>query len=394
MVTGAMLVVVGFLMITNTFARLSGLFTPLGILRRTAMTETVRTPIGRADPEPTDDLDGGLAVSPGDIGERLWHFFISMRTGLALILALAVLGLIGTMLVQAPAGLARRPEGLRGLARVAPAEVRRLDGHLRHARLLLHLQLGLVPRHHGPADDQRAGVLGNRAPHLWKLTVHPRTDMSEPFFSHAPLSHARPPAGSRPAAAAAIVAGGLPATPLPDDRRTTTDDTIHVYADHNRWGPFGTVIAHLSLVVILVGALVGTAFGFRNDGLAVAVGSTVDIGNGTGLTVEATQLLRLLLRERQPERLRQRPRRLRDGQQVGAATVRVNQPMRVGDITFYQSYFGAGGRDEGQRRARARSSSTQGVPLEWTSNDGTRTVGHDHAARRRADDVRPRRRLG
>ena len=30
-VTGAMLVVVGFLMITNTFARLSGLFTPLGL---------------------------------------------------------------------------------------------------------------------------------------------------------------------------------------------------------------------------------------------------------------------------------------------------------------------------------------------------------------------------
>ncbi len=29
-VTGAMLVVVGFLMITNTFARLSGLFAPLG----------------------------------------------------------------------------------------------------------------------------------------------------------------------------------------------------------------------------------------------------------------------------------------------------------------------------------------------------------------------------
>jgi len=29
-VTGAMLVLVGFLMITNTFARLSGLFAPLG----------------------------------------------------------------------------------------------------------------------------------------------------------------------------------------------------------------------------------------------------------------------------------------------------------------------------------------------------------------------------
>ena len=60
------------------------------------MTETLRTPaIARSDRDLGDDLDGGLAVSPTDIGERLWHFFISMRTGLALILALAALGLAG-----------------------------------------------------------------------------------------------------------------------------------------------------------------------------------------------------------------------------------------------------------------------------------------------------------
>ena len=57
-----------------------------------------------------DDLDGGLVVSPTDIGERLWHFFISMRTGLVLILGLAVLGFFGTMLMQAHDGLKSDPQ--------------------------------------------------------------------------------------------------------------------------------------------------------------------------------------------------------------------------------------------------------------------------------------------
>ena len=51
LVTGAMLVVVGFLMITNTFGRLSGLFAPLGLLRSSAHERDRPTPtIGRPDP--------------------------------------------------------------------------------------------------------------------------------------------------------------------------------------------------------------------------------------------------------------------------------------------------------------------------------------------------------
>jgi cytochrome c biogenesis protein len=46
---------------------------------------------------------------PLDVTDRIWRFFISMRTGLLLILALGVLSLIGTLLAQAPAGMAADP---------------------------------------------------------------------------------------------------------------------------------------------------------------------------------------------------------------------------------------------------------------------------------------------
>jgi len=62
----------------------------------------------------------------------------------------------------------------------------------------------------------------------------------------------------------------------------------HVYVDQNRWAPFGTVIAHLAVVVILAGAMVGSLLGYRDEGFAVPVGSTVPVGADTGLSVMAT----------------------------------------------------------------------------------------------------------
>ncbi len=335
------------------------------------MTETVRT-IGRADPGPANDLDGGLAVSPGDLGERLWHFFISMRTGLALILALAVLGLIGTMLVQAPSGLGSDPKAYAAWVETLRPKYGGWTG--------IFDTLGLFNIFNsvwfrGITVLLMTSVLAcsaNRAPHLWKLTVHPRTDMSEPFFDHAPLSM-RATGRIEPTAAAADIQAAFARRHF---RTIVHDegDLVHVYADHNRWGPFGTVIAHLSLVVILLGALVGTAFGFRDDGLAVAVGSTADIGRGTGLTVEARNFSDSYYANGSPSDYASDLVVYQDGQQVGAATVRVNQPMRVAGITLYQSYFGAAAAMkvvDGSGKVLVE----EGVPLQWTSNDGARTVG-------------------
>ena len=312
------------------------------------MTQTVRSQAtARADREPIDDLDGGLAVSPADIGERLWHFFISMRTGLALILALAVLGLVGTLLVQAPAGPEERPAGLRHVARVAPPEVRRLDRHPRHPRPVLDLQLGLVPGDHGPAHDERPRLLGEPGPASLEADGPP-PDEHEPDV----LIRARTPerAGRRGPSSRGRRPASRPAFRRRHFRTIVNGDgdTIHLYADRFRWGPFGTVIAHLSLVLILIGALVGSSLGFRNNGLAVA-GRVAGrrrvrhrpVGRGE-------ELHRLLLHERQPERLRQRPRPVQ-GRPAGRRrqTIRVNQPLARGRRDLLPVLLRRGGRDAG-----------------------------------------------
>jgi ResB protein required for cytochrome c biosynthesis len=337
------------------------------------MTQTVRTPAtARSDRELIDDLDGGLTVSPTDIGERLWHFFISMRTGLALILALAALGLVGTLLVQVPDGVQSDPQAYATwLESVRP----KYGGWTGILDTLGLFSIFNSVWFRGIMVLLMTSVLAcsaNRAPHLWKLTVHPRSNMSEPFFQHAPLSM-QATGSVEPQAAAASVASAFGRRHF----RTIVHedgDTIHLYADHFRWGPFGTVIAHLSLVLILVGALVGSAFGFRNSGFAVAVGSTVDVGNGTGLSIEAKNFSDSYYTNGSPSDYASELVVYKDGQQIGASTVRVNQPMRIGDVTLYQSYFGPAAAMkvvDGSGKVVVE----QGVPLEWTSNDGKRSVG-------------------
>jgi cytochrome c biogenesis protein len=336
------------------------------------MTETVQKAIGRADHGPADDFDEGLSVSPTDIGERLWHFFISMRTGLVLILALAALGLVGTLLAQAPAGIQSDPQSYATwLESLRP----RYGGWTGIFDTLGLFSIFNSVWFRGLMVLLMTSVLAcsaNRAPHLWKLTVHPRTNMSEPFFAHAPLSM-QATGAVEPAVAAADVEAAFRRrhfrTIVHDD-----GDTIHLYADHFRWGPFGTVIAHLSLVLILVGALVGTAFGFRNSDFTVAVGSTVDVGNGTGLSVEAKNFSDSYYANGSPSDYASELVVYKDGQQVGASTVRVNQPMRVGDITFYQSFFGPAAAMK-VVDSSGKVVLEQGVPLQYQSNDGKRAVG-------------------
>jgi len=339
------------------------------------MTQTVRTPaIPRADRELIDDLDGGLAVSPADIGERLWHFFISMRTGLVLILALALLSLAGTMLIQAPEGLRSDPQAYATWLESLRPKYGGWTGIL--DTLGLFSIFGSV-WFKGIMVLLMTSVLAcsaNRAPHLWKLAVHPRTNMSESFFGHAPLGMSA--VGSlEPAAAVASVQSAFRSrhfrTIVSED---AGGDTIHLYADRFRWGPFGTVIAHLSLVLILIGALVGSSLGFRNAGLAVSVGSRVDVGNGTGLSVEAKNFTDSYYTNGAPSDYASDLVLYRDGKQIDAATIWCNQPLRAGDVTFYQSYYGAAAAMKVVDGA-GRVVFDQGVPLEWGSDDGKHRVG-------------------
>ena len=335
------------------------------------MTELAARP-PRPIEEPTDDLDGGgLSVHADRIFDRLWHVFISMRTGLALILFLAVLAGIGTLLIQAPAGIAAdRAAYAEWVDSIRP----RFGGWTAVLDALGMFNIFTSIWFRGTIVLLSASILAcsiNRTPKLWRQAVHPRTVAGSAFFEHAALSASVPAAGSVEEAATGLTRElrGRHFRVL----RTELEDGVAVYADRFRWGPYGTVIAHLSLIVILVGGVLGTT-GFRSPDFAVTIGSTVDVGYGTDLSVQATSFSDSYYENGSPADYSSHLVVYKAGQPVAERTIRVNDPMRVDDVTFYQSFYGPAA-DMLVTDSAGATVFEGGVPLLWASTDDSKSIG-------------------
>jgi cytochrome c biogenesis protein len=340
------------------------------------MSQDVRTrPADPGDRESVDGLDGGTdgtGVDTSDLLNRLWRFFISMRTGLILILILGLLSLLGAALVQAPQGMT---SGSAGYADFVTSVKPKYGGWT-----VILDKLGLFSVFTSIWFKAITVLLVtsvlacsvNRAPRLWKLAFHPRTQMSETFFTHAPLR-------------AAILVDAAPDKALEDVHgvlrshhfRTVADPDdqgLNMYADRFRWGPFGTVMAHVSFVIITLGFFLSANAGFKDPGFTAPVGQKVEVGHGTGLSVVAKSFTDAYYADGAPKDYVSDLILYKDGAQVDRKMVRVNQPMSWDGVSFYQSSFGVAASMKVTDTA-GKTLYGQSVPLAWTSEDGAHAYG-------------------
>jgi len=340
------------------------------------MSQDVRTrPADSGDHEALDALDGsggGPAVSTTDLLDRLWRFFISMRTGLVLILGLGLLSLIGTLLAQAPAELQSDPAAYTSWVASVHSKY---GGWTPVFDKLGFFAIFTSIWFKGITVLLTTSILAcsvNRAPRLWKIAFHPRVRMGESFFAHAPLK-------------ANVLVAAAPDQAMDDVREVLTshrfrtiadpdDNGLNLYADRFRWGPFGTVVAHLSFVVILLGFFLSATTGFKNTQFTAPVGSKVAVGHETGLTVEAKSFSDVYYPDGSPKDYASELVLYKNGVEVERQTVRVNHPMKFGGVAFYQSFFGVAASMKVQDAA-GKTVFGDAVPLVWASDDGKHSIG-------------------
>jgi cytochrome c biogenesis protein len=314
----------------------------------------------------------GLLFSPWEALEWLWRVFTSMRTALVLILGLSLFALLGTVIAQVPAGLAADPpaydawlEAMRGKYGGWTGVMDKLGLFAVFQSLWFRFALVLLT----------TSILAcsiNRSRGLWRLAVHPRVAVTDHFYDSAPLRAAVQTESTVESALDAVrrvFRGQRFRTIVERD-----GDAAHLYVDRNRFSPFGTVIAHLSVVLILVGALMSSMLGFRNSELAVTVGTTAEVGGGTGLSVLAKSFSDSYYEDGRPSDYASQLVVYRDGAPVAEKTVRVNEPLEYGGVTFYQSFFGPAAVMQ-VADAAGQVLYQGGVPLLWSSDDSTRRIG-------------------
>jgi cytochrome c biogenesis protein len=207
---------------------------------------------------------------------------------------------------------------------------------------------------------------------IWITAFHTRIRMGDAFFQHARYNTCLTPAMPVSAAAEHVKRA------LSRSRyrvQTQADaNSVAIYAERNRFSRFGTFLSHLSIVLILAGATVGSIWGFSDSGFIVAEGTTRALGLGTDISVGLEHFADEYYLEGPPKDFRSEIVIYDNGVPVKSGTVRVNSPMSYEGIRFHQSFFGQTAVME-VTDAAGQVLFSEPVPLAWQTRQGQRPLG-------------------
>ncbi len=115
---------------------------------------------------------------------------------------------------------------------------------------------------------------------------------------------------------------------------------LGIFADRNRYGKYGTFANHIGIVAILGSAVLGGAFGWRDEGLMVPEGSARPVGHGTTLSVRSESFDDEYYPSGVAKDFRSDIVVLDGDREVARKTIRVNDPLDYHGIRFHQAFFG------------------------------------------------------
>lgn len=321
---------------------------------------------------PVDGLDQAVHLSPAGFFKAIYAFFYNKRVGLILILIPSLLGLMGVLFPQAPAGVLDDPSSRAGwldsvrqtfggwtdvLAAIGFFSVFKSIPFM-VAMILLALSIIACTTH--------------RVPTLWQAGFRPHTKVTAGFFEHARLnaSFISDESAAESFETVRAHAAGKRVRIIEDDR----GPGLNLYTDKWHWAPFGTTIAHVAFVVIMAGFFVSSTMGFRDEQFTLTVGIPAAVGHGTDLTAEAKSFSDTYYDNGTPKDYVTDLVITEGGQEVARQDVRVNAPLTYDGIMFHQAFFGVAGVMQ-ITDASGTEIFHDGVPLEWNTKDRTLSYG-------------------
>ncbi len=268
--------------------------------------------------------------SPLETGiDRVWRFFCSVRAAIGEISFLALLVLIGTLRgSEVPQWIADGVPSLQPLVdRWYAWDVFRSP--------IFAATLALIA-------IAIAVCTINRVPGIWQTISEPRVRTSMGYLGRADTSATFQTTGSTERVNEMVTAA-LAGRKYRVLTEQIGQDT-HLYADRNRYGKLGTFPFHLALILLMVGGIVASTYGFRETEFVIPVGETRAVGHGTDLSVELVQFTDTYTPLGIAADYKAEIVIYDDGEPVKHETISPNDPTSWRTATFYQSSFGFGAR--------------------------------------------------
>jgi cytochrome c biogenesis protein len=301
----------------------------------------------------------------------LWRFLSSVKLTIALLIILAVTSIFGTVIPQ--------QEGAMEFAqRLSPSLVRLLGAlqlfdmyHSLWFRLLigtLALNLIVCSLERLPAS-------------LKRFRARPRPDRAKPFEDQAPHRHfevnGRIPDITRPVARVLKRHCGT-------IEMKETEGSQWFYGQKARYAHFGVYLVHFSVLLILIGGIIGSFLGFEAY-VNIPEGETVNV-----VRVRANQAPKALsfmvhcenfavdfYENGAPKEYRSDLSFISNGKVIQKGTILVNHPITFKGITFYQSSYGTIPGDKVHLRVSQKVGGAEISPFEVEKGLSVNLPGND-----------------
>ncbi len=272
--------------------------------------------------------------------QSLWDFFCSLKLSISLLIGLAVVSIIGTVIPQAP----NIPE--------------EYIQSLSQAKLQFYDKIGFFDMYHSwwfilllyllTVNLMACSV--KRLPRVWKIVTEPNLLLDEVMEKSLSLTRDIKHKG-KPSSLRESVAGIMSkefAAPVVTER----NGEIHLFAQTKPWCRLGVYVVHLSIIIIFIGAMLGSFFGYKSFMQIVEGSSVGKIQTRTnkiidlGFEVKLEKFSVAFYDTGSPKEFKSILTVLENGQPVPGyinIPIVVNSPLTYKGITFYQSSYGPAG---------------------------------------------------
>jgi len=277
-----------------------------------------------------------LSTNKRSFTESLWDFFCSLKLSISLLIGLALTSIIGTVVPQGNIP----PEYLQTISETKFKLYQSLSFfdmyHSWWFMLLLYLlTVNLI------------ACSIKRLPRVWKIVSEPQFVMDEAFEKSLAQTHEFKVSGD-----AVAKLTDFSRKTLGEPVVTEKDGAVHLFVQKNPWCRLGVYVVHLSIIIIFIGALIGSFFGYKAF-VNIVEGTSIDtvftqkdtpIKLGFGVRCESFAVS--YYNTGAPKEFKSILTVLENGQPVKGyekIPIIVNDPLSYKGITFYQSSYGQAG---------------------------------------------------
>jgi len=308
-----------------------------------------------------------LTTNKHGITQQLWDFFCSLKLSIFLLIGLALVSVIGTVIPQGP----QREY----LATISETKIR------------LYTSLGFFDMYHSWWFILLLYLLTlnliccsiKRLPQVWKVVSEPVLVMDEAFEKTLAMVKEVKLKGSA-AELKDRVAAFLKAE-FAEPVVTQQGGEFHLFAQKSPWCRLGVYVVHLSIIVIFIGALIGSFFGYKayvnipEGGGASQVQSRSGKAIDLGFEVRCEKFSVSYYDTGAPKEFKSILSVYENGQPVAGyqqVPIIVNDPLSYKGITFYQSSYGQS--DEGVWYHLTVRNRNGGQPVKLKARQGERVA--------------------